>query len=393
MQKDLTNNHAVKNNHYDYIISGAGCAGLSLLLRLLQSPALQEKKILVIDQDHKINNDRTWCFWEKETGFFENIVHHRWLQLQFKSENYSSQFSIEPYHYKMIRGIDLYEYAFALAKQFPNVEIKIEKVIDLHSDDHQAIVKTENNIYTTDYAFNSILFKKLTPTKNKYLLLQHFKGWMIETEKPCFDPAVATFMDFTVDQTRGTTFMYILPVSENKALVEYTMFTENILSSEEYDVELRKYILQKLKINEYKILHEEFGIIPMTNQKFVTNNGRIINIGTAGEQTKASSGFTFQFIQKQSDKVIDSLLKNKWPIQSKGFNEKKFRFYDSVLLNILVNKKMSGAKIFARIFQNSSSEAILKFLDNESDLLDDLEIIYSLPIKKFFIAAVQEISK
>ena len=55
-----------------------------------------------------------------------------------------------------------------------------------------------------------------------------------------------------------------------------------------------------------------------------------------------------------------------------------------ILLNILVNKKMAGAKIFARIFQNSSSKSILKFLDNESDLLEDLEIIYD-PTSGHFI--------
>jgi lycopene beta-cyclase len=293
----------------------------------------------------------------------------------------------------MIRGIDLYEHVIAAAKNFPNIEFKIEKVIHLSSENEQAVVETENNIYTTDFVFNSILFEKISPAKNKYLLLQHFKGWMIETDNPCFNPTVATFMDFTVEQTQGTTFMYVLPVSENKALVEYTLFTENILKPEEYDTALRKYVFQTLNINEYKISHEEFGIIPMTNQKFAANKGRIINIGTAGGQTKASSGFTFQFIQKQSNRIIDSLVKNEALLSATNLRHRKFRFYDSVLLNILAKKKMSGQKIFTRIFQNCSPQTILKFLDNESDLFDDLEIIYSLPINKFLRAGLQEICK
>ena len=39
---------------YDYIIAGSGCAGLSLLYKILQTPSLQNKSILVIDKDQKV---------------------------------------------------------------------------------------------------------------------------------------------------------------------------------------------------------------------------------------------------------------------------------------------------------------------------------------------------
>jgi len=41
---------------YDYIISGAGCAGLSLLMRMLASGKFSDKKILVADRDLKARN-------------------------------------------------------------------------------------------------------------------------------------------------------------------------------------------------------------------------------------------------------------------------------------------------------------------------------------------------
>ena len=33
-------------------------------------------------------------------------------------------------------------------------------------------------------------------------------------------------------------------------------------------------------------------------------------IGTAGGQTKASTGYTFRFIQKQADKIVEELISN-----------------------------------------------------------------------------------
>ena len=72
---------------YDYIISGSGCAGLSLLYRLLKDPTLNTKKILVIDKTEKKINDRTWCYWEKGKGLFESIVTHEWQELEFLTSN------------------------------------------------------------------------------------------------------------------------------------------------------------------------------------------------------------------------------------------------------------------------------------------------------------------
>ena len=68
----------------------------------------------------------------------------------------------------------------------------------------------------------------------KDTLLQHFMGWEITTETPVFNPEIGTLMDFSLSQQHGITFMYILPVSPNRALVEYTLFTGEVLPKEEY---------------------------------------------------------------------------------------------------------------------------------------------------------------
>ncbi|HAO50811.1 MAG TPA: lycopene cyclase, partial [Runella sp.] len=51
--------------NYDFIIAGGGLAGLSLAYYMNQT-VLRDKSILIIDQDTKSQNDRTWCFWEKD---------------------------------------------------------------------------------------------------------------------------------------------------------------------------------------------------------------------------------------------------------------------------------------------------------------------------------------
>ncbi|RYZ21294.1 MAG: lycopene cyclase, partial [Chitinophagaceae bacterium] len=100
----------MQQNHYDYIIAGTGLAGLSLAMHIVQQKALQNKRILLVDEVRKGANDRTWCFWEKGDGFFEPVVCKRWDKLWFLSEGFSKELSIAPYRYKMIRGIDFYRH-------------------------------------------------------------------------------------------------------------------------------------------------------------------------------------------------------------------------------------------------------------------------------------------
>lgn len=105
--------------------------------------------------------------------------------------------------------------------------------------------------------------------------------------------------------------MYVLPTSTNTALIEYTLFTEELLQDELYNVALKKYIAEQLKIGDYEILHEEKGVIPMTTKHFPYAKGRNIYIGIAGGQAKASSGYAFKFIQKRTAALIQALKKGK----------------------------------------------------------------------------------
>lgn len=380
-----------ETNQYNYIICGAGAAGLTLLYALLQEPLLRQKQILVIDKADKNENDRTWCFWEQGENTFESIVHHQWKELRFCSKHYNASFSIEPYTYKMIRGIDFYTHVLHESGRHSNVHFIHEHVQHISNTTHGAIVKTNSGEYNADFVFNSIVFQpQLLETPNS--LLQHFKGIEIETTEAVFNPQQALFMDFTVNQQHGTAFMYVLPTAVNKALIEYTLFTKHLLPQQEYDAAIVNYINHTLNITSYRITHTEFGIIPMTDYKFSLYDGNIINIGSVAGCVKPSSGFAFRFIQKHTEAIV-GLLKNTLPPKlGLTFAQRKFVLYDAVLLGVLAQNKMPGDVIFAGIFKKNKPQKVLKFLDNETNLFEDFRILNSnstnifLPItlKKIF---------
>lgn len=370
---------------YDHIIIGAGLSGLSLLVRMIESGQFRNKKILLLDKAFKNRNDKTWCFWEKGKGYFDQLVHHQWKHLQVKHPKGNIKLDAEPYRYKMVRSIDFYKHGTGTIQAAENVSVLYDEVSGI--DTENGIVSCGEKTFQANVIFSSVLMQQPVLRKKELYLLQHFMGWMIETDTDLFDPDTAQLMNFNVSQERGCTFVYVLPVSRKKALIEYTLFSEEELSESEYEQGLQHFITEQLKISSYKIIEKEKGIIPMTNLQFPRQEGRLFYIGTAGGQTKASTGYTFQFIQKQSAAIIEKLLEGEEPLAPAP--PKRFHFYDSVLLRVLHERKMAGADVFYQMFQRNKASQVLKFLDNETNFWEELKIMNSSKKSVFIPAAMK----
>jgi lycopene beta-cyclase len=379
------------NKNYDYIIAGAGAAGLSLIMHLIDQNALDNKKILLIDKEDKNNNDRTWCFWQKNASLYEEIVYKKWNKLKAFGPNFEKEENIAPYNYKMIRGIDFYKHCINKIKATNNIDLLKASIKSITTSTNNAIVVADGKEYTAMYVFTSILLQepKLKPSQN--YLLQHFKGQIIETVKPVFTPDVATYMDFRVSQEHGATFGYVLPFTTNKALVEYTLFTANTLTTEQYNLGLQNYIMEFLKIEQYKVIEEEQGIIPMTDYKFKKTDGNIIYIGTAGGNTRGSTGYTFNYIQKHSKALAIALKNGKNPIAIKNTISKNAQFYDSVFLEVLAKGTVQGKDLFCRILKHKKLTTLLSFLDDDNKFSNDIKIMWSQPKMPFIKAALKKL--
>ena len=379
--------------NYDYIFLGAGCASLSIILRMIDSKKFIEKKILLVDREPKTKNDRTWCFWEQGAGFFEDIVYRKWSTLFFKTDRVSIPLELGGYQYKMIRGIDFYDKCFSFIKPRENIDI-IYGEISFEEGNDSIIIKVNDeplHLNKRTIVFNS-LYIPSAKQKDKFYLLQHFKGWIIETAPGFFEVEQATLMDFSVSQTRGTTFVYVLPLSSTKTLIEYTLFTENLLPAAEYDIALKNYLEEFLGLTNYRIVEEEFGIIPMTNANFPFFKNGMYYIGTAGGQTKASTGYTFRFIQKQADTIVEELISN-GTLSGNKKTKNRFFLYDSTLLHILSKNLLPGKTIFSILFKKNPADKVLKFLDNETTVGEEIKLLNSLPKKIFMKAGLIEFLK
>ncbi|WP_333599097.1 lycopene cyclase family protein [Flavobacterium sp.] len=371
--------------HYHYIFTGSGLAALMTVYEMVLSGKFEDKTILLLDENPKKTNDRTWCFWE-EKKTFDAIVSQKWNSAYFKNQNFERPLDLKPYQYKLIKGLDFYTLVFDVISKQNNIHFAHQKVVDFEELGNHCVVKTEIESYTCNQIFNSIFNPEIVKRQTKYPFLhQHFIGWFIQSKEPVFHPNCATFMDFSIEQKGNTRFMYVLPTSETEALLEYTLFSKDLLQKEAYETEIKNYI-QKLGITDYKIVEKEQGNIPMTCYPFWKHNTKnILNIGSAGGWTKASTGYTFKNTIKKSKDLVRFLSKEN--DLRKFHKTTKFWFYDLLLLDILNEKNYLGSSIFSAMFQKGNSTVIFKFLDEETSFWEDLQVIWKCP-KGLFIKAL-----
>jgi lycopene beta-cyclase len=382
------------NKDAEIIIAGAGLAGSTVLRHLLTHPVTKDLPIVVIDRDQTIRNDKTWCFWSFEDAFVRSHTYKKWNNIALKSNDHHSVYELKHHSYQCIKSADYLEASKTLANQ-DNVKWISAKVEDFFHDGESAVVKTDQGELRSTLVLQSCLkAEPIAGQLNSISLLQHFLGWEIELDIDTFDPETAVFMDFQTRQKHGFAFVYVLPFSKRSALVEYTLFTDQLIEESEYEGALEEYLITQLNIpsGSWKITRTEFGIIPMEDVRYTPwwDKG-ILNMGLNAGQPKASTGYTFSRIQRYSALVTSSIAsRNMQDLNQQS--KARFMFYDRLILWMLREKPEQVPGIFLRLFGRNSPDLILDFLDEQTHFGQELRIFYSTKWR-FFIEAIIKSTK
>ena len=378
---------------YDIAIIGAGLAGIQLALALARDSWSSDKSILLLDKDSKNRNDRTWSFWEAGEGKWDDILSGSWDKAWFKGPDQSIKLDLSPYTYKTLRGIDFYNYS--------REQLSDHKQIHWIQDECHSVIQSKNGFqiigehsqYYAKEIFDSRMPHEFIEKKhqNTYLL-QHFKGRVVTSNEALFDPEAVTMMNFADTSPGLTHFIYILPFSSQKALIEYTVFSNRLLTEAEYDRQLNEYIGKKFPSNSLETMEEEFGVIPMTDFPFHTYHRPGWNlIGTAGGWVKPSTGYAFKNSERNAAIIVDNLKKGKRAYS--GIHSSRRRFLDRIFLNLLDVENEQGPQIFQQMYLRNPVARIFRFLDEESSIWDELRIISGFTPWPFLRALSQVLRK
>jgi lycopene beta-cyclase len=366
---------------FEDLIVGGGAAGLSLAYHISQEPRLADKRVLLLEPEAKDQNDRTWSFWTDEPMLFDDIVAHEWTQLAFRSPGFERVIPLTRHRYKMIRGLDFYRFVRAALADNPQFTCVQAKVKTLDNVFQKARARTTAGEFRAQYAFDSRppdLAKMKQPQHHRYLL-QHFVGWEVETSHDVFDPETQEFMDFRGPQHQEARFMYVLPFSKRRALVEYTLFSAEMLPQAEYEEAIRHYLRDTLGVTDFRIEAVEMGAIPMTDHPLRTTAGQhIFNLGTRAGRAKPSTGYAFKRIQAHSARLVAGLAATGHPPRPATADQWQFRLFDTLLLDIMQRQGEQTSRIFTELFRRNPVERIFDFLDERTSWFENFQIMNSV---------------
>lgn len=377
---------------YDYVILGAGCAGLSLCHALLRRGVTGS--ILILDRKTDFPDDRTWCFWDVEPTPFSHLAGKRWSSWEVRAGDRKAVRSSGRYPYLCLSGADFYEAALGYISRHPNVYLGLgEEAEVVPGTSGSPRVCTSKGSYEGRTVLDcrglppgSPVFERAREEAN--WVPQKFVGLRVRAARPVFDAERCTLMDFSVSQERGLRFAYVLPFSGEEALVENVYLSEAEVTPDETRAGALEYLHGRygLGAGEYRVLKEESGYIPMTDYRFPREQGPgVYNVGIAGGETRPSTGYTFLRIQRYCDRLAESLARGGGPPERS--EARRYDVLDGLFLRLMQESPELCPELYLRMFERVPPDSMVRFLTERSSPPDEARLIRALPKAPFLSLA------
>ena len=354
-------------------IIGGGCAAFSLA-RLIKKTPLNNIN-LFLGKKNDILQDHFWGFWKNEFNedAYKN-ANHVWNKWSICTENSKINLFSTKHPYCVIKRKKWLS--------FCKSELKSNKINYFKEN----VIERDNYLFVKNKKIKSeLIFDSRPPDIPANALLQHFQGYVVSANKDVFDETTVILMDFRCDQSKGMHFIYLLPFSKKKALVESTVFSKKIENKKFYTTEISKYLKKYFDLTSFSVSHHEKGVIPMHQISIKASNS--FNIGTRGGAVRPSSGYAFTFIQKQVSQITNQI--NKEILINTEIHNKVDLFLDKIFITVIDKSPQLAPEIFSRLASQLNGDEMAKFMSGECSILTKLKVIFAMPklpfIKSFLL--------
>ena len=366
----------------DLAILGAGCAGLSLAARLASGDG--DLRVVLIDPRTEFADDRSWSFWQHDHHPLRSLVAHEWNGWTYADvAGRSATHRVPGMSYQYIRGVDFYRWALAEIARDDRIELRLGVAarelspITLADGSRGVCVTTE---------VGEVLARRVVDTRPRRapaLLYQCFSGVEIE-----HGGALATEPDAVGLMTRmrsgadGLGFVYVLPLSPTRALVEWTRFSpvplaENVVVAE------REAELAAMGLAQARVVREEGGILPMGRVDAPTAEIEgVVLAGNAGGALRDASGYAFLRIQRWARACAAALARGEDPAPHPPEPWVR-RQMDRIFLQAVRAHPDRTADYFMAMARGVAPRRLLRFLTDRATVGDLASIIVSLPLLPF----------
>lgn len=358
-------------------ILGAGCAGLSLGVELVErSPNVE---VVLFDRRTEFEQDRTWCGWTMEDAAYEECVSHRWRRCIVRGAGMEATLDLGAFPYRRIPADRYYAAARDRLDSSGRCEWRLGRAVEnVDLTDSMAFVDSGGGPERFDQVFDGRVGPSTLDSFGGPQLLQHFVGQEIETDFDAFDPSTATLMDFETSQDAGIHFFYVLPFSCRSALVEATFMTPPGSTEPEYERRIETYLRERLGVANWTVCRTERGRIPMASDPpSAAPHRRQWMIGTAAGVVKPSTGYAFDAIHRDSRRVASAWLTGdgRPALPRSGLAH----WMDKLMISFLCARPEMAPRLFPRLMSRCPTPRLVRFLNDRAGPLDYLSVIWASP--------------
>lgn len=374
-----------------HLVLGAGCAGLSLACALLDEGVGEH--IVLVDRRTAFDHDRTWCFWSTGGGVpFASAATHRWPAWRFVGRDGRAVVHRSAEHpYVHVPADRFYAAALARLERAPNVELRLgERVLDVDARADGVCVRTSGGTLDGAVAYDAMggagpLSRHRPPGGVE--LRQRFLGLEVEVERPVFDPATATLMDFRpgaggADASGALRFTYVLPFSPTRALVEDTSIGGGAIRAEDRRAAIAEHLAERWDAGGVDVRREERGVLPMTTHAFPAVRGpRLLAVGAAAGALRPSSGYAFVRLQRHARSVARAVATGAAPPAHVG--RRRHDRLDALFLRVLAADPARFDRELMTLARGVDAGTFARFMTDASSLRDEAAIVAALARPSF----------
>ncbi|HEY6746786.1 MAG TPA: lycopene cyclase family protein [Mycobacteriales bacterium] len=366
---------------WDAVIAGGGASGLSLACHLAAG-GWRDRRVLVVDDGSRPLEGRAWAYWSAGPGLLDAAVDRSFDRLRVCAPGRTVHVPLHRYRYRVVSGARLQRAVKGALAPAPGYRLTHGHVEAIEQNPDGAVVHIDGRLVEADWVFDSVT----APSPLDARAWLTFSGWEVETQQDAFEPGTPTLMDFRTDQDGELRFVYVLPSGPRRALVEHTRFGAG--APVDADGPLDDYLTDVTRAGAYRVLRREGGRLPLRPPLPRPGVGHVVPIGVAGGMLKASTGYAYARIQRDSAAIARSLVTARHPFAPTG-GHRRHAVLDAVLLDVLAAEPDRLQQAFLQLFARNPGDRLLRFLDEDTSIFQEAVLVTTLPPTPFLRAMVR----